>query len=165
MKPNIAQMVATWLLQNSYDCLVNHEEGCACERTDLFPCEEPLPTCHPGYRIHCVGMECTNCGAEKSFEDEDNGYCYSSESKYAPKAGCMIPSAVLGEFSRMAQKKPDEFQLIKNTDEQTIRFELDFIDSDLTEEEVGEIINLAHVYGTYEPWHWAVQRAYKETKR
>ena len=49
----LVDMVREWLERNDYEGLFN-PECCACELSDLMPCDEPnFRECEPGYKTEC----------------------------------------------------------------------------------------------------------------
>lgn len=59
----VREIVRAWLEANGYDGLYADHTECACENTDLMPCEEPSPGCTAGVKGPCppdceYGGEC-----------------------------------------------------------------------------------------------------------
>ena len=70
---DVREIVKIWLKNNGYDGLFDEFE-CACEISDLMPCDEPHPDCKPGYKVICPE------GHEFDFiitEDPNNTDCDS----------------------------------------------------------------------------------------
>jgi hypothetical protein len=49
---DLQEFIKECLIEKGYDGLYCSGEECACETSDLFPCDEPanLRECHPGYK-------------------------------------------------------------------------------------------------------------------
>ena len=45
---NIKSIVKEYLEQNGYDGLYQ-DDNCACQNSDIMPCDEPYPDCKAGY--------------------------------------------------------------------------------------------------------------------
>jgi hypothetical protein len=55
--PNLKEIIKEYLEQHGYDGLYNPSE-CACDQSDLMPCDEPGVECRPGYREDCDPGKC-----------------------------------------------------------------------------------------------------------
>lgn len=63
MKPDIKEMVKTFLEQNNFDGLVsNAEDNCACELKELFICGEYWQNCRAGHKVE---VDCKAEGCEE----------------------------------------------------------------------------------------------------
>jgi len=50
---DLRRIVQMYLTDYAFDGLYAADGVCTCVRDDLFPCDEPRPTCRPGYRVPC----------------------------------------------------------------------------------------------------------------
>lgn len=48
----LRELTADWLKSHGYEGLFDPDE-CACEVSDLMPCDEPNPKCEPGIKTKC----------------------------------------------------------------------------------------------------------------
>ena len=56
---SVRDIVQTWLVANKYDGLYSPHLDCACETSDLFPCEaEGVDRCRPGVKVECTPDDC-----------------------------------------------------------------------------------------------------------
>jgi len=66
MAKNVREIVVGWLMEHKYDGLFAGNEDCACEISDLMPCDGDMYWvcgCEPGYKLPCDG-ECDQAGYE-----------------------------------------------------------------------------------------------------
>lgn len=71
---NVRLMLQQALLEQGFDGLVEEDSECACQSSDLAPCESDFSNCVPGYKIPCTcGMGCafhiTRFKPEVKYED------------------------------------------------------------------------------------------------
>ena len=48
---DVNEIIEQYLKKNGYNGLCEIDVGCACELSDLFPCNEDFQSCVPGYKI------------------------------------------------------------------------------------------------------------------
>jgi hypothetical protein len=59
---NVMEIIKTYLEENHYDGLVEHNCACSCTIDDLVPCGELRGRCEPGHRVPCA------CGEGCDFD-------------------------------------------------------------------------------------------------
>ena len=67
LKKNKVDIVKKYLEENDFDGLFNEEGECACENSDLYPCDRLEDECQPGYKISCPSV----CGGHDWHITED----------------------------------------------------------------------------------------------
>lgn len=50
---NVEIILMRWLQANRFEGLSNADEGCACETSDLAPCDGIQLACRPGHKAPC----------------------------------------------------------------------------------------------------------------
>ena len=55
---NTKGIVKAYLKKNGFDGLVNEDNDCGCEISDLMPCMEAMENCEPGYKGKCDPETC-----------------------------------------------------------------------------------------------------------
>ncbi len=61
----VKEIVEKWLTENGYDGLYS-DGSCACENSNLMPCDEYYGDCEAGYKQPCPGPE--KCCADGDCE-------------------------------------------------------------------------------------------------
>jgi hypothetical protein len=57
--PTVAAMVGSYLLKHGYDGLLEDHNECACDLSDLMPCDEAdVGSCQAGWKIPCDPERC-----------------------------------------------------------------------------------------------------------
>ena len=74
MNPEIREITKKWLEENGYDGL--YSPGvCACQLSDLMPCDEPQMDCTAGYKLTSEKCEADFHIAETKNDSCDTGHC------------------------------------------------------------------------------------------
>ena len=50
---DVKQVILDYLADNGFDGLFSPDYDCACDPSDLAPCEFNCLSCQPGYRVPC----------------------------------------------------------------------------------------------------------------
>ena len=85
MMPEVRDIVEEYLTKHVMDGLYSSLSGCACEKSDLMPCDRDSSGCQPGYKVPCPKDGECECDYDSAGES------WHIQAEKPEEGGCSLP--------------------------------------------------------------------------